>query len=213
MPVYRLDEREISFPMPEMAEEDGLLAVGGDLSAERLILAYENGIFPWFNEDEPILWWCPKERYIIRPENIRISKSMRRVLNKKDFTVNVNKDFEGVISACKELREKAEGTWITEEMKEAYINLHKKGFALSVEVLKEGKLVGGIYGVVIHKCFFGESMFSKIPNGSKIALIYLAKILEENKFKFIDCQFHTDHLESMGGEYVSFKEYKKMIGE
>ncbi|MGL4874808.1 MAG: leucyl/phenylalanyl-tRNA--protein transferase [Clostridium sp.] len=213
MPVYRLDEREISFPMPEMAEEDGLLAVGGDLSQERLILAYENGIFPWFNEDEPILWWCPKERYIIRPENIKISKSMRRVLNKKDFTVNVNKDFEGVISACKELREKAEGTWITEEMKEAYINLHKKGFALSVEVLKEGKLVGGIYGVVINKCFFGESMFSKIPNGSKIALIYLARILEENKFRFIDCQFHTEHLESMGGEYVSFKEYKKMIGE
>ncbi|MGL5417704.1 MAG: leucyl/phenylalanyl-tRNA--protein transferase [Clostridium sp.] len=213
MPVYRLDEREVSFPMPEMAEEDGLLAVGGDLSQERLILAYENGIFPWFNEDEPILWWCPKERYIIRPENIRISKSMRRVLNKKDFTVNVNKDFEGVISACKELREKAEGTWITEEMKEAYINLHKKGFALSVEVLKDGKLVGGIYGVVINKCFFGESMFSKIPNGSKIALIYLAKILEENKFKFIDCQFHTDHLESMGGEYIRFREYKEMIKE
>lgn len=211
MPIYRLSEDEVSFPMPELAEEDGLLAVGGDLSLERLLLAYENGIFPWYSDDEPILWWCPKERYIIRPENIRVSKSMKRVLNKGDFQVTVNKDFPGVIGSCKELRENKEGTWITEEMKEAYINLHRNGYALSVEVWKEDLLVGGIYGVCFDRLFFGESMFSKIPNGSKIALIYLARFLEERNFKFIDCQFHTNHLESMGGEYISWEEYKKLL--
>ncbi|WP_297638728.1 leucyl/phenylalanyl-tRNA--protein transferase [uncultured Clostridium sp.] len=211
MPIYRLSEDEISFPMPELAEEDGLLAVGGDLKLERLLLAYENGIFPWYSHDEPILWWCPKERYIIRPENIKVSKSMKRRLNKEDFQVTVNKDFEGVITNCKELREVKEGTWITEEMKEAYINLHKQGYALSVEVWQEENLVGGIYGVCFDRLFFGESMFSKIPSGSKIALIYLARFLEERNFKFIDCQFHTEHLESMGGEYISWEEYKELL--
>ncbi|MGL5614820.1 MAG: leucyl/phenylalanyl-tRNA--protein transferase [Sarcina sp.] len=210
MPIYRLDER-IVFPAPELAEEDGLLAVEGDLSLERLILAYENGIFPWYSEDEPILWWCPKNRFIIKPEKIKISKSMRRLLNKKDFTVTYNEDFEGVISSCKELRENREGTWITKEIKEAYINLFNKGFAESVEVTKDGNLVGGIYGVRLGKCFFGESMFSKIPSGSKIALIYLAKKLEKEGVVFIDCQFHTNHLESMGGEYCSWNDFKGLL--
>lgn len=210
MAIYRLDER-IVFPAPELAEEDGLLAVDGDLSLERLILAYENGIFPWYSEEEPILWWCPKNRFIIKPEKIKISKSMRRLLNKKDFTVTYNKDFEGVISSCKKLRENKEGTWITEEIKEAYINLFNKGFAESVEVTKDGNLVGGIYGVRLGKCFFGESMFSKIPSGSKIALIYLAKKLEEEGVVFIDCQFHTNHLESMGGEYCDWNHFKGLL--
>ncbi|MEG0295237.1 MAG: leucyl/phenylalanyl-tRNA--protein transferase [Clostridium sp.] len=207
MPVYGLDER-IIFPKSELAEEDGLLAVGGDLSLERLVLAYENGIFPWYNEEDPILWWCPKERYIIRPENIKISKSMKRLLNKHDFEVSYDKNFEAVISNCKEIRENAEGTWITNDIKEAYINLFNNGLAGSVEVTQNGELVGGIYGVKLGKCFFGESMFSKIPSGSKIALIYLAKKLKEEGFVFIDCQFHTPHLESMGGEYISWEEYR-----
>lgn len=210
MAIYRLDER-IIFPNPILAEEDGLLAVGGDLSIERLVLAYQNGIFPWYNEDEPILWWCPLKRFIIKPKNIRISKSMRRILNKGEFKVTINKDFEGVIGNCKKLREETVGTWITDEIKEAYINLHNNGFAESVEVWKDGELVGGVYGVSLGKCFFGESMFSKIPNGSKIALIYLAKYLEERGFVFIDCQFHTKHLESMGGEYIDYEEFKEML--
>ncbi|MGG7178510.1 leucyl/phenylalanyl-tRNA--protein transferase [Clostridium paraputrificum] len=210
MAIYGLDER-IIFPDPELGEEDGLLAVGGDLSIERLILAYSNGIFPWYNPGEEILWWCPKERYIIRPENIHVSKSMKRLLNKGDFEIKYNENFHGVISNCKELRESAEGTWITDEIREAYINLHKRGFADSVEVYRDNELVGGIYGVRLGKCFFGESMFSKIPSGSKIALIYLCKKLEREGFKFLDCQFHTEHLESMGGEYISWKEFKELL--
>ena len=166
MPIYQLTD-EIMFPNPELAEEDGLLAIGGDLRWERLVLAYCNGIFPWYNEDDPILWWCTKPRFIIKPNEVRISKSMKRVFNRGEFKVTFNNDFEGVISNCKALREKGEGTWITDDMKEAYINLFNKGFALSVEVYKESKLVGGLYGVKIGRCFFGESMFSIETNASK----------------------------------------------
>lgn len=211
MSVYMLDER-IVFPDPELGEEDGLLAVGGDLSLERLVLAYRNGIFPWYNPGEEILWWCPKDRFIIRPENIHISKTMKRVLKNKDIKITYNENFYGVISNCKEIRENEEGTWITDEMRSAYVNLHKNGFAESVEVYMGEDLVGGIYGVKIGKCFFGESMFSKVPSGSKMALIYLCKKLQKEGFKFLDCQFHTEHLESMGGEHVSWKEFKKMLG-
>lgn len=210
MTVYRLDKR-IIFPNPELADDDGLLAVGGDLSVDRLILAYQNGIFPWYNENEPILWWCPKDRYIIKPEKVRISKSMKRVLNKKDFIINYNNDFTGVITNCKEIREAKDGTWITDEIKNAYIKLFNYGFAECVEVVKNNELVGGIYGVRLGNCFFGESMFSKVPSGSKIALIYLAKKLKEENVLFIDCQFHTEHLESMGGEYISWQTYKDIL--
>ena len=199
MPVYQLSD-EIMFPNPDLAEEDGLLAVGGDLSFERLILAYCNGIFPWYSEGEPILWWCPKPRFIIKPSEINISKSMKRVFNKGEFKVTFDKDFNEVIKNCKELRENKEGTWITNEIMEAYINLHKKGFATSVEVYKDQELVGGLYGVKIGKCFFGESMFSKKSNASKVALISICKKLEEEGYIFLDCQMHTNHLESMGGK-------------
>ena len=212
MPVYQLSD-EIMFPNPDLAEEDGLLAVGGDLSFERLILAYCNGIFPWYSEGEPILWWCPKPRFIIKPSEINISKSMKRVFNKGEFKVTFDKDFNEVIKNCKELRENKEGTWITNEIMEAYINLHKKGFATSVEVYKDQELVGGLYGVKIGKCFFGESMFSKVSNASKAALISLAKKLEEEGFLFIDCQMHTNHLESMGGEFVEWNKFKEMLKE
>ena len=210
MAIYQLTD-EVIFPNPELSEEDGLLAIGGDLSWKRLLLAYCNGIFPWYSDDEPILWWCPKPRFIIKPNEVKISKSMKRVLNKKDFKVTFNNDFEGVISKCKELREKKEGTWITDDMKQAYINLFYKGFASSVEVYKDDKLVGGLYGVNIGRCFFGESMFSTETNASKVALISICKRLEEENYLFLDCQMHTNHLESMGGKFVSWEEFKIML--
>ena len=210
MPIYQLTD-EIMFPNPELAEEDGLLAIGGDLRWERLLLAYCNGIFPWYSDDEPILWWCPKPRFIIKPNEVKISKSMKRVFNKGEFKVTFNNDFEGVISKCKELRENKEGTWITDDMKQAYINLFNKGFALSVEVYKESKLVGGLYGVKIGRCFFGESMFSTETNASKLALISMCKKLEREGYLFLDCQMHTNHLESMGGKFVSWEEFKEML--
>lgn len=210
MPIYQLTD-EIMFPNPELAEEDGLLAIGGDLRWERLLLAYCNGIFPWYSDDEPILWWCPKPRFIIKPNEVKISKSMKRVFNKGEFKVTFNNDFEGVISKCKELRENKEGTWITDDMKQAYINLFNKGFALSVEVYKGDNLVGGLYGVNIGRCFFGESMFSTETNASKVALISICKRLEEENYLFLDCQMHTNHLESMGGKFVSWEEFKIML--
>ena len=212
MPIYQLTD-EIIFPKPELAEDDGLLAIGGDLRWERLLLAYCNGIFPWYSEDEPILWWCPKPRFIIKPNEVRISRSMKRVFNKNEFKVTFNNDFEGVISKCKELRENKEGTWITDDMKQAYIDLFNKGFASSVEVYKEDKLVGGLYGVKIGRCFFGESMFSTETNASKVALISICKRLEKENYLFLDCQMHTNHLESMGGKFVSWEDFKIMLQE
>ncbi|MBC5628790.1 leucyl/phenylalanyl-tRNA--protein transferase [Clostridium sp. NSJ-6] len=210
MPIYQLPD-EIIFPNPELAEEDGLLAVGGDLSFERLLLAYCNGIFPWYSDGDPILWWCPKPRFIIKPNEVKISKSMKRVFNSGKFKVTFDNDFEGVIRNCKELRENKEGTWINNDMMEAYINLFKKGFASSVEVYRDEKLIGGLYGVKIGKCFFGESMFSIETNASKVALISICKRLEEEEYIFLDCQMHTNHLESMGGKFVSWEDFKLML--
>ncbi|MBM6861060.1 leucyl/phenylalanyl-tRNA--protein transferase [Clostridium saudiense] len=212
MPIYQLP-KEIIFPNPELAEEDGLLAVGGDLSFERLLLAYCNGIFPWYSDGDPILWWCPKPRFIIKPNEVKISKSMKRVFNSGKFKVTFDNDFEGVIKNCKELRENKEGTWINYNMMKAYINLFKKGFASSVEVYRNEKLVGGLYGVKIGRCFFGESMFSIETNASKVALISICKRLEEEGYIFLDCQMHTNHLESMGGKFVSWEEFKLMLEE
>lgn len=210
MAVYELSE-EIVFPNPELSEEDGLLAFGGDLSIDRLLLAYSNGIFPWYNEGEPILWWSPKPRFVLKPDEIKISKSMKKIMKKGEFEVTFNNDFKGVISNCKAMRENNEGTWITDEMKEAYINLFNNGFALSVETYLDGELVGGLYGVVIGRCYFGESMFSKISNASKIALITLSERLKELNFEFIDCQVYTPHLESMGAKMVEWDEFKAML--
>lgn len=210
MAIYKLSE-ELIFPDPENSEEDGLLAFGGDLSMDRLLLAYSNGIFPWYNEGEPIMWWCPKPRFIIKPDEIKISKSMKKVMRNGHFQVVFNKNFEGVIENCKSMREDKEGTWITNDMKQAYINLFNNGFAASVETYLNDELVGGLYGVVIGKCFFGESMFSKVSNASKAALITLAKKLEELDFQFIDCQVYTSHLESMGAHMVEWDEFKAML--
>lgn len=213
MPVYRLNPREISFPNPTLAREDGLLAVGGDLCVERLLLAYTHGIFPWYSPGEEILWWCPRERFVIFPEEIHISRSMKKYIPKHEFTYRINRDFADTMHRCRVKREFQEGTWITDEMEEAYGQLNREGYALSLEVWEDGGLAGGLYGVSIERCFFGESMFSEKENGSKMALIILAGLLKENGFLFIDCQFHTPHLESMGGRYISWEEYDRMLQE
>lgn len=213
MPIFKLYDDDISFPDPTLAEDDGLLAVGGDLSLDRLVLAYSNGIFPWFNEDDPILWWCPKERFIIKPSEIHVSKSMKKFFRKHDVLIELNRDFKDTMHRCRLKREFVEGTWITDDMEAAYYNLHKNDFAHSVEAYVDGELAGGLYGVCLGRCFFGESMFSDKPNGSKIALILLAELLEEHNFLMIDCQFHTPHLESMGGKTISYTEYRKLLKE
>lgn len=202
--IFRLDER-LLFPDPALAELDGLLAVGGDLSTERLLLAYQNGIFPWYSDDTPILWYSPPERFVLYPDELKISKSMRQVLRSGKFTVTVDQCFEEVITACSLApREGQDGTWITDEMKIAYIQLRQKGYAHSVEVWQQDNLVGGLYGVPVGKVFCGESMFSKVSNASKIALIHLCN---SGLYRLIDCQVHTDHLESMGARLISREEY------
>ena len=212
MPVYQLSDNEISFPLPELARDDGLLAIGGDLSEERLVLAYSHGIFPWYNYGDPILWWCPKERYIIRPAGIHISHSMRKFMRKHEVHIELNRDFSDTMHRCRMKRELTEeGTWINPDMERAYAVLAAHNLAISVEAYTDGQLAGGLYGVSLGKCFFGESMFSDMENGSKIALIGLAQTLQENGYVMIDCQFHTDHLESMGGEYISYAEYKELL--
>lgn len=210
MPVFRLREDEVSFPNPRLAEEDGLLAVGGDLSVERLLLGYANGIFPWYNPGEEIMWWCPKERYLIFPGEIHVSRSMKKFIKKHKMGIMLNRDFRDTMHRCRMKRE-AEGTWIGDDMEEAYVRLYEQGYALSVESYEDGELAGGLYGVVLGKCFFGESMFSERENGSKAALIALAGILRDKDFRFIDCQFYTEHLASMGGQYVSFDRYEELL--
>ena len=210
MPVFRLSKNSIDFPDPSLAESNGLLAIGGDLRVERLLAAYQNSIFPWYDEDSPILWWSPPERFIILPKDIHISHSMRKFFKKHDVKIEINRDFSDTMHHCRMVH-KCEGEWIIDEMEEAYGALHRAGYAIGVESFIDGKMAGGLYGVVIGKCFFGESMFTEIENGSKVALILLAKMLEEEGFIFIDCQFHTDHLESMGGITVNRNEYIKLL--
>lgn len=209
--VFNLDADNISFPHPELADEDGLLAVGGDLSADRLILAYENGIFPWFSEDSPILWYAPHERFVIFPEDIKISKSMLQIMKTDKFSISVDQAFTEVIQNCAQIERKdQDGTWITTEMMLAYQKLHKINYAHSIEVWENEKLVGGLYGIYINQVFCGESMFSTVSNASKVALIYL---LTNFKLKFVDCQFHTPHLASMGGTSISQQEYLSILKE
>lgn len=191
--------KELYFPPVDEASPDGILAVGADLSTERLLLAYKNGIFPWFDEDEPILWWAPPERMVLFFEDLKISKSMRNVLNQKKFRVTFNTAFKDVITNCKKIARKDQpGTWITDDMIEAYCNLHEIGIAKSVEVWENDKLVGGLYGVDLGHVFCGESMFSKVSNASKVAFIHLAKHLEQNNYRILDCQVYNDHLASLG---------------
>ena len=213
MPVFKLTE-EIVFPDPELADESGLLAVGGDLTPERLILAYANGIFPWYSKGEPILWWSPNPRMILLPQNIKISKSLDQTIRLNKYTTTFDNAFEEVIKSCKTApRPGQTGTWITAEMQEAYIALHKLGFAHSVETWQNEELVGGLYGVSLGKAFFGESMFFKSRDASKVALVNLASFLQKHNFKFIDSQVETDHLKSMGAISISRPEFLELLKE
>lgn len=209
--VCELDD-ELWFPDPHYGEPDGCIAVGGDLSVDRLLLAYSNGIFPWyaFRRDEPI-WYCPLRRFVIFPDEIHVSHSMRTLMNKGRYRLSINEDFEGVIHNCSQLRINDEGAWLGPDMMEAYTELHHQGFAASVEVWDGEDLVGGLYGVNIGRAFFGESMFSLVPSASKLALIHLARTFQELGGTLIDCQFETAHLKSMGGRYISYDEYMRII--
>ena len=210
--IFALDD-EISFPDPRLGEPDGLFAIGGDLSIDRLLLAYSYGIFPWFSfrdSDKPY-WYCPMERFVIFPEEVHVSHSMRNLINKGLYRVSINEDFDGVIRNCCELRVHKKGAWLGKEMIEAYTRLYEQGFAASVEVWDGDKLVGGLYGVCIGNAFFGESMFSLVPSASKLALIYLAKVFAANGGRLIDCQFETPHLKTMGGRFIPYDEYLKII--
>jgi leucyl/phenylalanyl-tRNA--protein transferase len=207
--IFRLLDGEIIFPDTALADPDGLLAIGGDLSPARLLLAYQNGIFPWFSADDPILWYAPHERCVIYPDRMKISKSMRKILQSNTFELTENKAFEEVIEHCAKIpRIGQDGTWITNEMQQAYITLNAKGIAHSVEVWREDELVGGLYGVKIGKVFCGESMFSSVSNASKTALIYLVKTMD---FDLIDCQLPNEHLMSLGAEMISREEYSGIL--
>jgi leucyl/phenylalanyl-tRNA--protein transferase len=228
--IFKLN-KSLTFPNPKYGEEDGLLAIGGDLSLDRLLLAYSYGIFPWYAYKEGVIeWWCPMKRFVIFPQKIHISHSMRTLLNKNRYMVTFNQNFDSVIHNCAALRDQMEGAWLGPEMIKAYTNLHTNGFAISVEVWdtqttyeegnekdtfndKHHKLVGGLYGVTIGKCLFGESMFSLIPSASKIALIKLCEFMTQKGGTMIDCQFETSHLKSMGGEYITYDEYMKYVKE
>jgi leucyl/phenylalanyl-tRNA--protein transferase len=207
MPVFH-DSDEFFFPDPELSHQDGLLAIGGDLSIERLILAYRMGIFPWYGPKDPILWWSPDPRLVLYPESFHISRSLMKTLKQGRFTVTLDRNFSQVITSCAEIpRHHQPGTWITTDMMDAYCRLHDAGFAHSVEVWYHETLVGGLYGVSLGKCFFGESMFSRKSNASKVGLATLVTLLQSWSFHLIDCQVTTDHLLGLGAREVPRKQF------
>lgn len=213
MPIYWLDNDILSFPRPDLANDQGVLAVGGDLSARRLILAYSQGIFPWYNPEDPILWWCPDPRFVLFPDDLKIAKSMRSYFNQGKLGWSIDQDFATVITHCQKNKRKGQNfeTWITDEMKEAYIELHELGYAHSVEVWQDGELVGGLYGVALGKIFFGESMFSTITNASKFGFISLVQVLKEKGFEMIDCQQKTNYLESLGANGIPREQFLNVL--
>ena len=209
--MVRLGDDHI-FPSPRSANEHGVVAYGGDLNPNRITQAYKQGIFPWFESDDNLLWWSPNPRMILYPEKIKISKSLKSVIKKNTFKVTFNKDFEEVIESCSNIKRLGQkGTWITSGLKESFLQLHEKGLAMSVEVWKDSKIVGGLYGLDLGNVFCGESMFSKSSNASKVALVNLSSELRKNNYKFIDCQIPTEHLKSMGGEEVSRDDFLKLL--
>jgi leucyl/phenylalanyl-tRNA---protein transferase len=211
MPVYLLDE-SMWFPPVEEALPEGLLAVGGDLSVERLLLAYHSGIFPWYSQDEPPMWWSPDPRFVLYPDELKVSKSMRQLMKRGSFQFKTDTAFEEVIYQCSRVpRPGQPGTWISEEVREAYISMYKQGYAHSAEAWCNGELVGGLYGVLLGKVFFGESMFSLMSNASKYAFINWVEVLKELGVALIDCQVHTAHLESLGARMISRKKFIDII--
>ncbi|MBU0986312.1 MAG: leucyl/phenylalanyl-tRNA--protein transferase, partial [Proteobacteria bacterium] len=211
MPVFLLSD-EIAFPSPHHAAREGLLAVGGDLSQERLLLAYRMGIFPWFSEQEPIMWWSPDPRLVLYPDEIRISRTLKKILNKDNFKVTMDTAFEQVIDACARIRiENNEGTWIVREMIDAYCRLHVSGFAHSIETWYQGELAGGLYGVSLGKCFFGESMFTRISNAANVALVKFVEYLKALSFDMIDCQVTTAHMVRFGAREIPRSVFLKQL--
>jgi leucyl/phenylalanyl-tRNA--protein transferase len=213
MPIFRLTH-EIVFPSPHLAEEDGLLAVGGDLSEERILKAYSMGIFPWYSEGSPVLWWSPHPRLVLFPDELRVSRSLRQCMNRRIFDITVNAAFDEVIRSCAAAARKGlAGTWITEEMIGAYTRLNHAGYAHSVESWHNGRLVGGLYGVIMGKVFFGESMFTEMSNASKVALVTFVEQLNQRHFKIIDCQVRTEHLISLGAREISRAAFLKVLNQ
>lgn len=204
--------KELYFPPAEEASFDGILAIGGDLSPERLILAYKSGIFPWFDDNEPILWWSPSRRMVVFPKVYKTPKSIRNIINRNIFKVTFNTNFKEVIMNCQQINRPGQnGTWLTDDMVNAYLKLHEMGFAKSIEVWQDNELVGGLYGVDLGKVFCGESMFSKVSNASKIGFVWLVNHLKENSYLLLDCQVHNDHLEKLGAFEIERDVFLKIL--
>jgi len=213
MPVYQLSEKLV-FPPAGLAEKNGLLAIGGDLSPERILLAYSSGIFPWFSEGDPILWWSPSPRLVIFPDEFKIPRRLSRLLRQKKFSVTMDKAFHQVITACATIGKRLDkGTWITRDMLAAYRRLHDMGYAHSIECWQEDELAGGLYGISLGGFFFGESMFSRQPNSSKVALVFLVKKLLEWDFDLLDCQMKTAHLMQFGAREIPGSEFQKLLAK
>jgi leucyl/phenylalanyl-tRNA--protein transferase len=213
MPVFRLTEK-LLFPPVHLSTPEGLLAVGGDLSVQRLLLAYRSGIFPWYSESEPLLWWAPDPRSVLFPNELKISRSLKKVLRQKKYTVRMDTHFRFVIESCAAIERRGQhGTWITDEMMDAYLKLYRQGYAHSVETWHQGKIVGGLYGISIGRCFFGESMFSKRRDASKVALVYLSQFAASMGFGFIDCQVPSDHLCRLGARNMPRSKFMTLLAE
>jgi leucyl/phenylalanyl-tRNA--protein transferase len=210
MPIFLLGEEPV-FPPPELASPEGIIAVGGDLSPLRLLNAYAAGIFPWYSEGEPILWWSPDPRLVLFPGEVHISKSMKRIINKKQFHLTCDRQFEAVMKKCRQPRPKQPRTWITDDIQEAYVQLHHMGYAHSAEVWQDKKLVGGLYGVSLGKCFFGESMFSRAANASKFAFIKFFQRLFQSGFTMVDCQVPSPHLIRLGAREIPRTEFLLLL--
>jgi leucyl/phenylalanyl-tRNA--protein transferase len=205
---------KLVFPPVEMATPEGIIAIGGDLGTERLLLAYRSGIFPWYNQDEPIVWWSPDPRFVLFPDKLRVTKSMQSVLNNGSFRFTINRAFSKVLQHCKTItRQGQEGTWITPAIEQAYTELHELGYAHSAEAWMNGELVGGLYGIRLGNVFFGESMFSKVSNASKFAFINYVHQLQKEKVTLIDCQVYTAHLESLGAKMIERNRFMALLAE
>lgn len=212
MSIYFLPEKNFNFPDPNLADEEGILAIGGNLEEDTLIKAYSNSLFPWFEPDSPIIWWTPNPRFVLFPENIRIQKSMRSIFNSKKFEFRYNTCFEEVLKQCASVpRKDQDGTWIDNRIEQAFKKLHSNGWCHSIEVWKNNELIGGLYGIIIGTIFFGESMFSKEANASKAALIHLCNNHKELGIKLIDCQVHTEHLEFLGANFMDRIEFLRIL--
>lgn len=210
--MFWLSANNIQFPPPEMADSDGIVAVGGDLAPERLIEAYRQGIFPWYSEHDPIIWWSPDPRFVLYPNRLKVSKSMRPYFNQQKYNWSLDRDFRAVITACQQQNRVGQtGTWITDEMLSAYCELHELGLAHSIEVWEAGDLVGGLYGIALGRVFFGESMFARKSNASKFGFISLVRQLIQWDFELIDCQQETRHLRSLGAELISREQFMQHL--